>query len=333
MSGVETNIIKKDNQIVITGATGMVGSYIASMLSETGYQVKALFRNKNRIPTFLPFQNVTWFEGDVLDISRLNDIVSEGDIVVHCASVTDFGRQAEMMQVNVKGTERVVNICLENKASRLIHFSSVSTRTPGKDSLISEKSIATPELLKKVYSSSKVMADMEVERGRAEGLSADILIPSTVFSAGFNDRNAGIYFSKASRNLQFYTTGSSGFVDVRDIVKFVEKLIQTPEQNQTYILSHENESHYSIISAINQLFGYPPPKRKVSTWNEKLFLFGDMLANFIGIKPREMYREMIYFAGLNLNCDSTKSQEDFDFRYTPLKDTLQWVFENYTSSH
>ena len=79
-------------KVLVTGATGFIGSHLVERLIRDGFDVRALVRkrdNETREDTFelLKKLNVEIFEGDLLDKESLKEIGKEIDIVFHLAAI------------------------------------------------------------------------------------------------------------------------------------------------------------------------------------------------------------------------------------------------------
>ena len=86
--------------ILVTGATGLLGSHLILHLLENGENVRALFRNelaKSRVKQVFAhyhkrelFEKINWFESDMLHIPSLEIAFQNIDLVYHCAALISF---------------------------------------------------------------------------------------------------------------------------------------------------------------------------------------------------------------------------------------------------
>src|SRR5690348_11665553 len=99
-------------KILVTGATGLVGSHLIKALTLCKKNVVALYRAS--IPQFENADKVEWLQGDILDISSLEDAMQGVKKVYHCAAIVSFNpKQKKLLQAtNIEGTANVVNACL-----------------------------------------------------------------------------------------------------------------------------------------------------------------------------------------------------------------------------
>ncbi|MGD6027760.1 hypothetical protein QUV00_23075, partial [Xanthomonas citri pv. citri] len=80
----------------------------------------------------------------------------------------------------------------------------------------------------------------EVWRGHAEGLSAAIVNPAIVLGSGFWELGSARFFKQIDEGLKFSPVGRSGFVDVRDVARFMLLLLESDISGERYILNAEN---------------------------------------------------------------------------------------------
>jgi dihydroflavonol-4-reductase len=232
--------------ILVTGGTGFIGSLVIKSLLEKGKSVLAIKRTSSIIPQELLYKaNLFWFDADITDYFSLEDVFTQVKQVYHCAGMVSFNPtdRKELMDVNVKGTTHIVNLCLEKKA-RLVFLSSVAALGEGKDTkFIDEKSKWEWHPKLSGYSISKFEAEREVWRGIAEGLDAVIVNPTIVIGAD-NSSNTAQIFSLIEKGLKYYPTGSSGFVDVEDLVSIMVQLMESPDISGTnFLINNINLSY------------------------------------------------------------------------------------------
>src|SRR5688572_23341109 len=102
--------------ILVTGGTGLVGTYLLRELVKMNKPVKALYRSAPS-PLLTPEENkkVEWIRGDILDTALLADAMQGVRQVYHCAAIVSFNpsRRGELFKINVEGTANVVNAALE----------------------------------------------------------------------------------------------------------------------------------------------------------------------------------------------------------------------------
>jgi len=260
--------------ILVTGATGLVGSHLLYELLMKEEKVKALKRQSSDTDQVLKtfgyytnepekfFSRIEWVVGDVSDLESLEMAFKNIDRVYHTAAIIsmDSADSAEMKKINVEGTTNIVNLCLEKKISKLCYVSSVAAIGNKTAPDFVDESVLWKAGKKRItYSSTKFNAEMEVWRGMAEGLEAVIVNPSIIIGPGVRGKGSMAMFDKIAKGLKFYTHGITGYVDVRDVVKAMILLMKSEIKGEKFILNSENLSYKEIFEMIAQALDKPSP--------------------------------------------------------------------------
>ena len=263
-----------DNQsksILITGATGFVGSYLARFLVKNGYNnIVCLRRKTSRMDLVAEVvDKVTWVEGDVLDAPFLENILRGYKIqhIYHCAAVVSFDPRdrEEMYKINVEGTENIVNVALEVGIEKLVYTSSIAAiGRVEREPWVRESNKWQRSPLNSHYAISKYQAEQEVWRGIAEGLTAAMVNPTVILGSQYWEQGTGRLFDQVWQGLRFYTEGATGYVDVRDVVVFMVKLMESPIENQRFVLNGENMTYKTMFEKIADIFHKKRPSIAVT---------------------------------------------------------------------
>jgi len=248
----------------VTGATGLVGSHLLYDLLRKGYYVKALKRQQSDVlqvhKTFglyggdadVPFKKIKWIDGELLDFQFVSKTIDDCTQVYHSAAVISFSHadRAEIMRVNVGGTANIVKNCID-KTIPLCHVSSIATLGRGeKGGVITENNLWQTDRRRSVYSFSKYKAELEVWRGISEGLQAVIVNPAVIIGPGDWTKGSSKFFSQVYRGLRYYTSGITGFVDVRDVSRCMIQLMEQERFGERYILVAENMGYRELFNRI-----------------------------------------------------------------------------------
>jgi len=256
--------------ILVTGATGFLGSELALQLVQADHTIRCTKRNSSSIPAILKAfeKQIQWVDADMMDIFALEDAFDGITQVYHCAawvSLKQSDKQA-MIRNNVNGTANLVNLCLEHKV-RLVHVSSIAAigqALPGL--LITENTHLEETTENDGYALSKLQSEMEVWRGIAEGLDAVIVNPSLIIGPNTGVNGSGELFETVRKGLKFYTSGAIGFVDVADVAKCMIALMNSDIHAERYIISAENIDYKTITTSIANGFGIKPPAILAKPW-------------------------------------------------------------------
>ena len=265
-------------KMLVTGGTGLVGAHLLAKLVLLGKEIRATYRSKESVKKAAHvfsyyskdkafFDNIEWVVADVTDFPAMRSAFKGITHVYHCAAVVSFRKKDDtlMRQINIDGTANMVNLALHNKVAKFCFVSSIASLDKGISTKpIDETNEWNPEADNYGYAISKYGGEMEVWRGSQEGLDVVIVNPGVILGAGFWGTNTGKFFTNASKSFAYYTTGKTGFVGVRDVVKAMLYLMDTKVVNQRYVLVSENVSFQEVMTQMAQTLGTKPPYKKVS---------------------------------------------------------------------
>ncbi len=117
---------KSDRQVLVTGATGLLGSHIAEKLVDRGYRVRALVRPRSRTG-FLEGLGVEIQRGDLTDPTACERALSDVSLVFHCAAkVGDWGSWREFQVACIDATRTLAEASSRAEVERFVHISSTS---------------------------------------------------------------------------------------------------------------------------------------------------------------------------------------------------------------
>jgi nucleoside-diphosphate-sugar epimerase len=259
--------------ILVTGATGFLGSELAKQLADKGEAVRCTKRAASTIPALLvSYTQIEWVDADMLDIFALETALDGITQVYHCAAWVSL-KQADkepMIRTNVTGTANLVNLCLDRDI-KLVHVSSIAAigqAKPGE--LITENHHLEITTENDGYAISKLESEMEVWRGIAEGLDAVIVNPSLIIGPNAGVLGSGQLFETVRKGLKVYTNGTAGFVDVEDVAKCMIALMESDITEQRYIISAENWKYKDIVTLAAKCFNIKPPATLAKPWMMEL---------------------------------------------------------------
>lgn len=261
--------------ILLTGATGFLGRRIAHALAERQISFRALVRESSDVSALRRLgPTVDIFAGDLNDPDSLLEACANVDTVVHAAAFVSFqtSDRDRLLFVNGEGTANLVNMALEAGVRRLIHLSSVAVlnrRDGGPVVTLAER--WPEERPNTSYAESKFAAEREVWRGQAEGLEVAVLYPTHMLGAGdWEHEHAPRLWRMAARERGFYPTGTTGFVDIRDVVDAVLFVLDRDRDGDRFLVNAVNWSWREALTRIAQSIGAKPPTLRVPPWQSAL---------------------------------------------------------------
>ncbi|MDO8995082.1 MAG: NAD-dependent epimerase/dehydratase family protein [Sediminibacterium sp.] len=313
--------------ILVTGASGLVGSHLLQQLIQAGHSVKALYRNT--IPEIANTSGVEWVKGDILDVVALEESMDQVDQVFHCAAVVSFNpsKKSAMQHTNIEGTANVVNACINRSVKRLLFVSSVAALGRiREDKPINETMNWTPETSNSEYGKTKYLSEMEVWRGMSEGLSVVVVNPVIILGNGDWENGSSGIFKSAYNEFPWYTEGMSGFVDVKDVVSAMVLLMNSSINGERFILSGHNAYYKDIFGLIAAAFHKKPPHKKVTPLLAAIVWRLEAIKAFFSGKDPLLTKETSKTARAKVSFDNSKFLNQFpNFSYAPLAESIHRI--------
>ncbi|SDL97510.1 NAD-dependent epimerase/dehydratase family protein [Pedobacter antarcticus] len=314
--------------ILVTGATGFLGSELILQLTSQGKKLRALKRQHAVIPKHLADNElIEWFIADINDPADLEDAFSGIKQVFHCAALVSFlpSDQAEMLRVNIEGTSNIANLC-QLYGVRLVHVSSVAALgEPKKNALITEKDFWEYDKHSGHYAISKYEGEMEVWRSITEGLDAVIVNPSVIIgpSAGF--QGSGSIFKLVRKGMNFYTSGGVGIVDVSDVAAVMIKLMDSEVTAERFIISSENYTYRKLFKEIAEAFGLKAPQKEAKPWMLGLARRIAGVASAITGKSFGLTKDVVRSSMISSFYDNEKVTLATGIRFKPVGQSIKEV--------
>ena len=227
-------------KILITGASGFIGSFIVEEALRQGFETWAVVR-KSSSRSFLQDERIHFIELNLSSEEQLKEQLKEHqfDYVVHAAGVTKCLHKEDFFRINTEGTKNLVRalIALQMPLKRFVYISSLSIMGAIREEQpyqeIRESDKAQPNT---AYGKSKIEAEEWLDT--VKGLPYVILRPTGVYGPRERD-----YFMMA-KSIQAHTDFAVGFkqqditfVYVTDVVQAVFLALEKGQTGRRYFLS------------------------------------------------------------------------------------------------
>lgn len=325
--------MNQEKLVLLTGATGFVGAYMLRLLLQKGYRVRALRRANSPMDLVADVQGkVEWFEADLGDLGALEDAFEGVTHVCHCAAMVSFRAKdvAQMRRVNVTGTANLVNLSLDFGVQKFIHVSSIAAIGRSRERpQLDETAKWVNSSGNTQYAVSKYLSEQEVWRGQAEGLTVAVVNPAIILGSGFWQLGSAKFFKQIYEGLRFCPVGCSGFVDVRDVARFMLHLLESDVVGERFILNAQDTTYREFFHAIAAAMDKKAPSITVTPLLAEVAWRVEWLKEkLLGLEPvvtKETARSSVssYF------YDNAKSKSVFNFQYTPLEQTIRETAAQY----
>ena len=310
--------------ILVTGGAGLLGAALITQLLDQGKKVRAIY-NKTPLPNFNSI-NIEQLQCNILDVVGLEEAMMGIEEVYHCAAIVTFNpkRKMEMFKINIEGTANMVNIALEAGIKKMVHVSSVAALGRiREDELINETMNWTEETSNSNYGQSKYLAELEVWRGIGEGLNAVMVNPVVILGAGDWNSGSSKLFQTAYNEFPWYAEGTTGFVDVKDVVKIMTQLMESDITAQRFIVSAENRSYRDVFSLMAKAFNKKPPHKIVTQLIAIIVWRLEALKSLFTKQDPLVTKETAKTALAKVNFDNSKLKKYLpQFNYRKIEETI-----------
>ena len=249
-------------KVLVTGATGFIGSHVARLLVKRGDDVRlgVLDGANDDAIADLDCRRV---KCDVLDRAAVRRALRGVERVFHCAGVTSVrpGDSARLFEVNVEGTKTVLEECLRKGVERVVYNSSAAAVGPSEPGRTADETqLFTAARLGIPYVSSVHEAEVEAMRLAAKGLPLVCVNPAVVFGAGdVNLSSTRLVRSFLLGRIPVYTDGAANVVDVRDVAAGHLAADERGGVGERYILGARNFTFDRLFADLGRLAGVDPP--------------------------------------------------------------------------
>ena len=310
-------------RVLVTGASGFIGSHLCEMLIEEGFNVRAFIHYNS-------FGRLGWldvsgiqneievYSGDIRDFDSVSRACKAVDLVLHLASLIgipySYHSPLAYIKTNVEGTYNVLQACLEHDVERIIHTSTSEVYGTAQYVPIDEAHPLQPQ---SPYSASKIAADqMVLSFHYSFDLPVVIARPSNTFGPRQSARavipTIIIQFLAGSRVIQLGNL--------------------SPTRDLTYVLDTARGFYSLAMTELGTVVG-----KVINIGNGKEISIGELvqrIANIIGLgdieveqKEERLRKKSSEVERLLSDSTQMKSLTGWHSKYTldqGLKLTIQW---------
>jgi dihydroflavonol-4-reductase len=325
--------MSEQGRVLVTGASGFVGSAIVRAFLAKGYTVQALVRAASPRGNLAGLE-VGTIEGDICDASAIARAMAGVRYVAHAAAdYRLWARDPEaLVRTNVEGTRTVMEAALAAGVDRVVYTSSVATLALRGDGQVADERLLLPETMAVgAYKRSKVVAERLVQTMIArDALPAVIVNPSTpIGPRDVRPTPTGqIIVAAASGRMPGFVDTGLNLVHVDDVAAGHVAALERGKIGERYILGGENVLLADLLRAIALIVGRKPPRIKLPRGPlYPLAVAAEMIAAVTGREPLltldglRMSKQRMFFS-------SAKAVRELGFRARPyfegLRDAVDW---------
>jgi nucleoside-diphosphate-sugar epimerase len=322
--------------VLVTGASGFLGSHIAEQLASAGHHVRALVRRSSNVDFLQTLPGLEFATGAVDDPASLPEAVAGVDGVIHAAGLIKARSADEFHRCNVRGTENVLEAVHQYAPSieRFVLVSSQAATAPSADGTPVTNDV-TPRPVTD-YGRSK-LAGEHAARAYADRLPVTIIRPPMVY--GPRDREAfQLFLSAARRVLPFLgdPEGKVSLIYAPDCARACIAALSAavPSGSAYFVTDGRVYTRRQLIAGLEQavarraLVSFPLPSAVVRAAALASEAYG-LIANRAVLLNRQKLAELLG----QWVCDGSEAERALGFRaevdwFEGTRRTMRWYREN-----
>ncbi|MCH5197158.1 MAG: NAD-dependent epimerase/dehydratase family protein [Oscillospiraceae bacterium] len=317
---------------LVTGAAGFLGGTICRQLIDRGERVRAFVLPNDPAIKFVPGE-AEIVTGDLRDKASLEKFFTVPEdtetIVLHIASIVtvDPEYNQRVMDVNVGGTQNIIDLCLAHKECKKLVYCSSTGAIPEvqKGTAIREVTRFDESKVIGCYSQSKALAtQLVLDAANQKGLNACVVHPSGIL--GPEDYAVGETTSTLIKiingEMPMGIDGSFNLCDVRDLAQGTILAADKGAKGECYILGNDEVSFRDFSRLVSEESGC----KRV-----RMFLplrLADSMAKMMEKKAKKkgekpmMTSFSVYNLARNNTFDSTKARRELGYTTRSYRETI-----------
>ncbi len=322
-------------KILITGASGFIGSFLVEVAIKRNYKVYAGVRNTSNL-TYLRDSRIQFFKADLADKEAIKSNLtkfSKFDFIIHNAGVTKSCRKSNFNKVNYQYTKNLIEALYETNTipQKFIQISSLAAYGPGDEKTLVPINITdTPHPIS-YYGKSKLKTEQYIKS--LKGFPYLIFRPTGVY--GPREKDYYVMYKSIKQGLETYINTSKqqiSFIYIKDLCKLVIGALDSNITGKSYFVSDLNEYtsyefNWLIKMKLNKktiALTFPGFLVRILAFiNEKISCF------FLGRIPTLNTEKFKEISQKNWLCNSSSLIKDFNFKpeydlSKGLDETIKW---------
>ena len=137
------------------------------------------------------------------------------------------------------------------------------------------------------------------------------------------------FFKRIYKGLKYYTTGTTGYVAVEDVVTIMMLLMTSSIKSERYILVAENLSFQSFFTKIAKALNVTPPTKEASTLMLQIAWRMDWIRSRLRGKHRRLVRHTVNTIQRETNYDNSKIKHDLNYEFSSLDASISSTSQHF----
>jgi nucleoside-diphosphate-sugar epimerase len=318
-------------RVFVTGGTGFIGGRVVRLLRKRGDDVVALVRSREKGKELADL-GCELVEGDLSASDTIKSACEDCDAAIHGAAIYKVGipksKREEMLDANVRGTERALDAAWQAGVGRIVYISTVNVFGNTGGEVVDETYEREPGNWVSVYDESKFPAHQAAVERVEKGAPIVMVQPGGVYGQGDHSELGNVIDQTRTGKLPALPFAGMGlnFVHVDDAAEGVLLALDKGEIGQSYVLGGQVGTMKDLVETTAKVADRKPPKRELPTGILKAVApAGSVIGKIMGFPPN--FRELISASdGVTYWAKDDKARRELGYSprdlETGLRDTL-----------
>ena len=323
----------------------MVGSHLVAELVQRGFEdITLTVRDAGRVGRVIATLDREGVDHsgvrlNIVEVEFTNPVelkaAFEGiDTVFNCAAAVSLGAMDEnrLIDGNIQIARHVVNACLDAGVGKLIHVSSIAAlgEAPEGTECIDETMVPESLADMSAYYAGKLLSEYEVWRGVACGLRAVVVNPALILGAGDWHTGSTAMVPLMAAGVPFYTNGSTGMVDVKDVARAMADLAECDKAvGERFIVCGANISYKDFLTLSAGTAVKKPPRISAGRFMLGMAWRAAWLWGKLTGKTLLFTRDLAQVLQKKTCYSTEKLKNTIGFEFTPIGQTIDRIVKQY----
>lgn len=318
--------------VVVTGATGFLGTNLVAALAEAGHQVRASGMHGSETK-YLERLGVEIALADVTNAAEIEALVEGAEVVYHVAGDTSFWSNTvdRQRRINVDGSLNVARACRKHDVRRMVHTSTIDVlgHDPSGHLITEANGRYNFDGLGYNYGDTKHRAEQELRRMHAAGLDIVFIYPGFICGPyDFNLQIGRLFFDLRDGKVPGAPPGGTSLCHVGEVANAHIAAAERGRSGEGYTCAGWNLPTATILDLLADAISAPRVKRTLP--ESVLVAYGHAmeLAARTSKTPPEMNPGMARYLSRTQYHDCTKAVAELDYRIAPIPeiigDAVEW---------
>ncbi len=307
-------------RVFVTGGSGFVGGYLIQILTDQGVDVVALARSDSSIEKVRHAGATDTVRGDLDSLEKMKQGMHGCDVVFHvAAAVGVMGDPEEFHNVNVTGTQNVVDAAKSAGVPRLVHVSTEALLSGGKPFVDMDETWPYPEKPVGLYATTKGLAEQLVIKENCDALTTVAVRPPLIWGKG--DLTVLPEIAAAVKAGQWVWFNGGHYphttTHVRNVIEGLILAAEKGRGGQIYFVTDGPEYDFrDFMTALLETHGVTDNSKSMPFWLGNLVAtVGEGIWKLLRLKSMPpLPREVLYLMGQHMTVNDSKAREELGYQ-------------------